>query len=110
MNSKNTDNTAGGIKADLGKLIAHNKGALLATNYADYTHANMNKSFKCNGDIHLYAEVSEIFTVGSKCQVCKKMPPQMQECPCGKAFYCSKECQRKEWPIHRLKSFHIIKQ
>jgi hypothetical protein len=27
---------------------------------------------------------------------------RMMRCPCHRVYYCSKECQRTDWKVHRL--------
>ena len=37
-----------------------------------------------------------------ECNTCKKQLPKMKRCGrCGFAYYCSVECQRKDWPRHK---------
>ena len=38
---------------------------------------------------------------GDSCAYCRKVVPRMMGCPCGLAQYCSKECQRGHWPVHK---------
>ena len=36
------------------------------------------------------------------CHYCKITPPEpLKSCVCGKALYCSKECQVKDWKVHK---------
>lgn len=35
------------------------------------------------------------------CIVCKKIDDSCKVCACGCIRYCSKECQAKDWPVHK---------
>lgn len=35
------------------------------------------------------------------CVVCKKHVATIKNCPCGRAFYCQKECQLADWKVHK---------
>ena len=38
----------------------------------------------------------------ASCHFCKIKPDeQLKSCVCGKASYCSKECQAKDWKTHK---------
>lgn len=39
--------------------------------------------------------------LGVKCMNCDKIGAGVKACPCGKAWFCGKECQRKKWPEHK---------
>lgn len=39
---------------------------------------------------------------GIACSACGKDGAKMQCSKCRKAVYCSRECQRREWPMHKL--------
>lgn len=42
-------------------------------------------------------------TSTEKCSFCNKVPlvRKLGTCTCRRAKYCSKECQKKHWPVHR---------
>jgi hypothetical protein len=42
-------------------------------------------------------------TSTEKCSFCNKVPlvRKLGSCTCRRAKYCSKECQKKHWPVHR---------
>ena len=44
--------------------------------------------------------IRSAFKLGSqRCSLCDTENPKFF-CPCGKDFYCSKECQTEDWPRH----------
>ena len=45
---------------------------------------------------HLYDSFA-----GNKCGKSGKVGPTLKKCPCGKAYYCSRDCQKEMWPTHR---------
>jgi hypothetical protein len=46
--------------------------------------------------------VMQTITEGSICAVCRKRVKHLKMCSlCKKAFYCSKECQRDDWAVHK---------
>ncbi|CAB9511275.1 expressed unknown protein [Seminavis robusta] len=38
---------------------------------------------------------------GNQCGKCGIVGPSLLKCSCGKAYYCSKECQKDQWRSHR---------
>ena len=47
-------------------------------------------------------QMSELVRIGGvTCDCCKKKDVELFNCArCGKAFYCSKECQKKQWKVN----------
>ena len=41
-----------------------------------------------------------LFEMSYKCQYCKK-DGTLRCSKCKRVFYCSKECQLRDWPIHK---------
>jgi hypothetical protein len=41
------------------------------------------------------------YMVGTKCGNCGKYGPTLKKCPCGKAYYCNKQCQKAMWKEHK---------
>ncbi|XP_041358662.1 uncharacterized protein LOC121375303 [Gigantopelta aegis] len=43
-----------------------------------------------------------------ECRICKSRDARLKSCAkCSKVFYCSKECQRKDWPSHKKECLNI---
>jgi hypothetical protein len=38
---------------------------------------------------------------GIKCGNCEKVGPQLMKCPCGKVYYCNKDCLKAKWAEHK---------
>jgi hypothetical protein len=38
---------------------------------------------------------------GIKCGNCDTIGSKLKKCPCGKAYYCSTECQKAQWRVHK---------
>ena len=38
----------------------------------------------------------------AKCLTYKLGSGKMMRCPCREVFYCCRECQKKDWKVHRL--------
>ena len=62
-----------------------------------------NKEFNNEEGMHYPKEVIERFNSGCTfCHLTKGVVPRLRKCPtCHIASYCSKECQRKHWPMHK---------
>ena len=62
-----------------------------------------NKEFNNEEGMHYPKEVIERFNTGCTfCHLTKGVVPRLRKCPtCHIASYCTKECQRKHWPIHK---------
>ena len=62
-----------------------------------------NKEFNNEEGMYYPKEVIERFNMGCTfCHLTKGEVPRLRKCPtCHIASYCSKECQRKHWPIHK---------
>ena len=62
-----------------------------------------NKEFNNEEGMYYPKEVIERFNAGCTfCHLTKGVVPRLRKCPtCHIASYCSKECQRKHWPIHK---------
>jgi hypothetical protein len=41
------------------------------------------------------------YVLGIKCGNCEKIGSKLKKCPCGKAYYCSTECQKAKWRAHK---------
>jgi hypothetical protein len=41
------------------------------------------------------------YVLGIKCGNCETIGSKLKKCPCGKAYYCSTECQRAQWRVHK---------
>jgi hypothetical protein len=40
------------------------------------------------------------YVQGIQCGNCATVGPKLKKCPCGKAYYCSTECQKDQWKMH----------
>jgi hypothetical protein len=51
---------------------------------------------------HVFSDSPDIvdYSRGIKCGNCRKYETKYK-CPCGKAYYCSPECQKAQWEEHR---------
>jgi hypothetical protein len=41
------------------------------------------------------------YLLGIKCGNCETIGSKLKQCPCGKAYYCSTECQKAQWRVHK---------
>jgi hypothetical protein len=41
------------------------------------------------------------YILGIKCGNCEAIGSKLKKCPCGKAYYCSTECQKAQWRVHK---------
>jgi hypothetical protein len=40
--------------------------------------------------------------LGIQCGNCDTIGSELKICPCGKAYYCSTECQKAQWKMHKI--------
>lgn len=61
------------------------------------------KELKAANDMHVVANpLSTNFAPLPTCWNCKQQCPSARKCGgCNTAFYCSKECQRAHWEVHK---------
>jgi hypothetical protein len=48
-----------------------------------------------------FAPHLEDYLLGIKCGNCDTIGSKLKKCPCGKAYYCSTECQKAQWRVHK---------
>ncbi len=55
--------------------------------------------------------INQEYTVcRSECQVCKSIHNLLRCKRCKRVYYCSKECQRSDWPAHRNNCIDSVTQ
>ena len=52
--------------------------------------------------VFTFSVFQRVKTQMASCSFCKVSKDQLKSCVCGQAFYCSKECQVKDWKVHKL--------
>jgi hypothetical protein len=45
---------------------------------------------------------------GIKCGNCETIGSKLKQCPCGKAYYCSTECQKAQWKLHKSEHKRLL--
>jgi hypothetical protein len=45
---------------------------------------------------------------GIKCGNCETIGSKLKKCPCGKAYYCSSECQKAQWRVHKSEHKRLL--
>ena len=46
---------------------------------------------------------------GIKCDGCGKVGPTLRKCSCMEVYYCSRECQKKQWSSHEADHKEVMK-